>query len=179
MSNLIITVISIALVAVASLTGAYYSGQAFLDGQAKARANSLIQGAEQIAGAWHMYAIDNGAIYTMTDMLFRDGTATNLVPKYLAQLPRFSFIDRHATYEYYLTPARFSSPGGFNWQHPNSDLIVALGLPDKVCKQINLIAKGSATVGPNYSTITTKTYFQPFACVVYGASTYIFIYRMF
>ena len=52
MSNLIVTVIAIALVAVASLMGAYYGGSAFLEGSAKANASTLVNQGQQITGAW-------------------------------------------------------------------------------------------------------------------------------
>ena len=60
MANLIITVISIALVAVAALMGAYYGGTAFMDGQTRATANAIIQQAEQIKGAYLMYLASGG-----------------------------------------------------------------------------------------------------------------------
>lgn len=84
MANLIITVISIALVAVAALMGAYYGGTAFMDGQTKAYVNTALSDIEQAAGAANMYFLNE-----------RDGVATfptgnqsnvatlYLVPKYL------------------------------------------------------------------------------------------------
>lgn len=52
MANLIVTVIAIALVAVASLMGAYYGGAAFLQGAERANAASLVAQGQQMAGAW-------------------------------------------------------------------------------------------------------------------------------
>ncbi len=57
MANLIITVIAIVLVAVASLMGAYYGGQAFLSGGDAARATALVNQASQIAGAYDLYSV--------------------------------------------------------------------------------------------------------------------------
>ena len=63
MANLIITVISIALVAVAALMGVYFGGGAFLNGAAQADANRIIKQADQIQGAWSLQATYNGGIY--------------------------------------------------------------------------------------------------------------------
>ena len=59
MANLIITVIAIALVAVASLMGAYYGGSAFLNNTASANAATVLNQGAQIAGAWQAYLGDN------------------------------------------------------------------------------------------------------------------------
>ena len=59
MANLIITVIAIALVAVASLMGAYYGGAAFLNNQSAANASTVLNESQQIAGAWQSYLGDN------------------------------------------------------------------------------------------------------------------------
>ena len=63
MANLIVTVIAIALVAIASLMGAYYGGQAFLKGSVKANANSYINQGSQIAGAFALFVNEaNGQV---------------------------------------------------------------------------------------------------------------------
>lgn len=59
MSNLIITIISIALVAVAALVGVYYGGQAFHSSQAKGRANALVSQVQQYLAAANLYLLDN------------------------------------------------------------------------------------------------------------------------
>lgn len=51
MSNLIITIISIALVAVAAIMGAYYGGSAFTQNTTQVAANSIINEAQQILSA--------------------------------------------------------------------------------------------------------------------------------
>jgi hypothetical protein len=80
MANLIITVIAIALVAVASLMGAYYGGTAFVEGQAKAQANTLITQSEQIAAAWTMRATDDAGAWGQYDV-------ANLATRYLQAAP--------------------------------------------------------------------------------------------
>jgi hypothetical protein len=59
MANLIITVIAIALVAVAALMGAYYGGSAYLNNQNAADASIVLNEGAQIAGAWNAYLGDN------------------------------------------------------------------------------------------------------------------------
>ena len=87
MANLIITVIAIALVAIASLMGAYYGGAAFLNNQSAANASTVLNQAQQIAGAWNAYLSDNLNV-PPTTLDGSDGASTNLVgQKYLAQIP--------------------------------------------------------------------------------------------
>jgi hypothetical protein len=58
-ANLIITVIAIALVAVASFMGAYYGGSAYLNDSALANASSVLNDAIQLSAAWNAYLGDN------------------------------------------------------------------------------------------------------------------------
>ncbi|MCV6599041.1 MAG: hypothetical protein OIF36_00965 [Alphaproteobacteria bacterium] len=66
MANLIITIIAIALVAVAALMGAYYGGTAFNQGQEQAERSTLMNEAAQVSAAIVMYnameddTFDNG-----------------------------------------------------------------------------------------------------------------------
>ena len=60
MFSLIITIISIALVAALALATLYYGGSAFSQGSAKANAASIIEQAQQIAGANTLFANNVG-----------------------------------------------------------------------------------------------------------------------
>jgi hypothetical protein len=60
MFSLIITIISIALVAALALASIYYGGNAFTSGSAKSAAAAVVNQAQQISAAWVMYANDNG-----------------------------------------------------------------------------------------------------------------------
>jgi len=64
MFSLIITIISIALVAALAVATLYYGGSAFSQGSAKAVADTIITQAQQIAGANTLYANDNGGSYS-------------------------------------------------------------------------------------------------------------------
>jgi len=68
MANLIITIISIALVAIAALMGAYYGGTAFLNGQAKANANASVSQGEQQVAAWSVYTADRSGNWTLASI---------------------------------------------------------------------------------------------------------------
>ena len=71
MFNLIVAVISIALIAAMAAASIFYGGTAFGEGTAKAQAATLINNGQQISGAQHLYRIDNSgnratAIATLT-----------------------------------------------------------------------------------------------------------------
>ena len=83
MANLIITVVSIALVAVAALMGAYFGGAAFLAGAAQADANRIIKQADQVQAAWSLHATYNSG-------LFQTVSVSDLATggKYLSEVPK-------------------------------------------------------------------------------------------
>ena len=83
MANLIITIISIGLVAVAAIMGAYYGGTAFIQGQAKAYANTAVTQGDQIAAAWSVYAAQNGGGFNNIS----DVSTLSSSPTYLASIP--------------------------------------------------------------------------------------------
>lgn len=83
MFSLIITIISIALVAALAVATIYYGGSAFSSGSAKAVAATIVSNAQQVTGANVLYANDNSGAYATA-------TATSngsLVPAYLASFP--------------------------------------------------------------------------------------------
>jgi hypothetical protein len=91
MFSLIITIISIALVAALALATIYYGGTAFNKGSAEAKASQLINEGQQINGAVAMNKADaaSGAITAAGDV-FDEATAglsTLVASKYLAQVP--------------------------------------------------------------------------------------------
>jgi hypothetical protein len=89
MANLIITVISIALVAVAALMGAYYGGSAFMDGQKKAEANKMINVMQQTEGAYNLCIAQepNGQSPDGPCQLSDSGNGTLESKKYLSSDP--------------------------------------------------------------------------------------------
>jgi hypothetical protein len=59
MFNLIVAVISIALIAAMAAASIFYGGEAFSNSTAKAQASTLVNNGQQISGAQQLYMIDN------------------------------------------------------------------------------------------------------------------------
>jgi type II secretory pathway pseudopilin PulG len=83
MANLIITIIAIALVAIAALMGAYYGGTAFNKGQEKAKASSIMNQAAQIQAAIQMWRVDHGTDFQsdLADLDDADAAYLSSVPE--------------------------------------------------------------------------------------------------
>lgn len=72
MFSLIITIISIALVAALAVATIYYGGSAFTQGTAKANAAALVSAGQQINGALTLSANDNGGVRADATSLVTD-----------------------------------------------------------------------------------------------------------
>lgn len=83
MFSLIITIISIALVAALAVATIYYGGSAFTQGTAKANASALVSAGQQITGALTLYANDNGGARADSAEL----TAAGVNGAYLSAMP--------------------------------------------------------------------------------------------
>jgi hypothetical protein len=83
MFSLIITIISIALVAALAVATIYYGGSAFTQGTAKASASAFVAAGQQVNGALTLFANDNGGARA-TDV------AALVAGKYLAAAPSVS-----------------------------------------------------------------------------------------
>lgn len=160
MTNLIVTIISIILVAVAAMMGTYYAGEAFYNGQAKAKANSIVNAANQIEGAIRIWAATNMKSNTdFPDWNSTTGASSQLISAYLVQMPR-PFEDKK--FELLMvdssgniapltsngtTYGPISAPGYFMGLYmrldntPSTDSI-------PLCREINRISVGNTTV-PN------------------------------
>lgn len=69
MFSLIITIISIALVAVLALATLYYGGKAFLQGQATSNAAKVINQGQQVSGAYALYVTEQEAVTDINGLL--------------------------------------------------------------------------------------------------------------
>lgn len=77
MFNLIVAVISIALIAAMAAASIFYGGTAFGSGTAQAQASTLINNGQQISGAQQLYMIDNsGNRNSVNDMTAANGLVT-------------------------------------------------------------------------------------------------------
>lgn len=91
MANLIITIISIALVAVAAIMGAYYGGVAFLEGQAKSRAVKVINDLTQLEAAIKFYGVNNAGTKIIPSAPFYNPVGGNwnvFIPTYMNSAPK-------------------------------------------------------------------------------------------
>ena len=86
MFSLIITIISIALVAALALATIYYGGSAFNKGSADAKASQFINEGQQLTGAITMNKAD--ATADTTGSVVAATTVSGLAPKYLSQIPQ-------------------------------------------------------------------------------------------
>ena len=84
MFSMIITIISIALVAALALATLYYGAQYYNDGQAKASATKTLQQGNQITGALELYKADKGALPTGTSDDIKNALLSN---QYLTSWP--------------------------------------------------------------------------------------------
>jgi type II secretory pathway pseudopilin PulG len=87
MFSLIITIISIALVAALAVATIYYGGSAFTQGTAKANASALVSAGQQVSGALTLYANDKGGARATLANLTDTSTAVNPGGAYLSAAP--------------------------------------------------------------------------------------------
>lgn len=88
MFSLIITIISIALVAALALATLYYGGQAFNKGSAEAEATKAINEAQQVAGAIQLFRADLASgMLVIPDQKDRENLGDVITAGYLKQLP--------------------------------------------------------------------------------------------
>lgn len=205
MANLIITIISIALVAVAALMGAYYGGQAYQNAQAKAKANEIINSANQIAGAIQVWRTQN----LKTDQSYphwNPPSSSTLIPSYMTSIPavrldttqNFSLLKlgTGGNVGPLISPLFGDGSGSTSSEGELPSparlfgmyLSVSINPPSQVCKEINRIATGSETAGMGANAWGTGGNYTPsmlfstykFRCVLdddYLPGTEYFIYR--
>ncbi len=144
MFQLIVAVISIALIAVLAIASIYYGGTAFNQGQMKGQVTALVNAGQQLAGAQALYSTDFGAKAT---------GLTALVPAYVVTEPS--------------KPAAATGA----WSVNGTSASIALGLTGdalrdfciEVSKQSGVIATDAATA------ITADLVGKQFGCV--GSAT--------
>ena len=177
MSQLLIVILSIAMMSALLIAGAWYGGGKWLEGGSLAQAEQLINTAQQIAQAWHAYAQENDT-YEMPDYNWYNGN-DDLVPKYMASWPSLGMIKGQGTVpNHYMN---FLGLQSGNWGY---GIVKAIGIPIKICQQVEVIAKGTATVEalyaqPSVLTPQFKELLKPFRCFANYPNTGDFFYRVF
>lgn len=127
MFSLIISIISIALVAALAAATVYFGGAAFNKGTAGADASAFVNAGQQIAGAFTLAATDG---VTATSV-------NSLSPNYLAQVPTY----KGATLVLNPTENAGSAPADILAQS-----YVAVEVSSQVCTEIHNKATGETTL---------------------------------
>lgn len=176
MANLIITVISIALVAVAALMGAYYGGSAFMEGQEKAKVNRLVSAWEQTSAAVTLYKAETGndLASQAPDQYAWRGFDDFLVPKYLSQAPFPNTSDNEIFSNFTLNQYISLRSGNSNDPNDGGGYFMSVGVGTdetndgakellRVCKKISQLSRGE-NASPIAMTDYTLTNFGKFDC---------------
>lgn len=87
MFSLIISIISIALVAALAAATVYFGGAAFNKGSAGADASTFVNSGQQIAGAFTLAAADGYTVSTVADL--QNGSSVTGNNVYLSQIPTY------------------------------------------------------------------------------------------
>jgi len=161
MFQLIVAVISIALVAVLAIASTYYGGTAFTQSQQKAQITALVNAGEQIAGANALYVTDWGQSAATVNALVVGANNTT----YLASAP----VD--------------SAASAGQWQIGALQATVALkygGTPsaDTFCTAVDVQSGQTVSGGTTmYLAATTLPLGVQFGCVGTNA-TPVFAFRL-
>ncbi len=97
MFSLIITIISIALVAALAVATIYYGGSAFTQGTAKANASALVSAAQQVVGANTLFQNDNGGTHAEDITALTGGNYLAATPSLPASVTIFSLASGKVT----------------------------------------------------------------------------------
>ena len=172
MFNLIVAVISIALIAAMAAASIFYGGSAFGSGTAQAQASTLVNNGQQISGAQQLYMIDNSGN--------RAATIGGLTPQYLQALPTAPSNSTGASSAD--TGAwEISADGTFAYIPLNTAHAGANTSPaDTVCQEI--VAQGGALLDAAATTLAAASVLgtgageinlgdDQFGCVVDGADS--------
>ena len=136
MFSLIITIISIALVAALALATIYYGGSAFNKGSADAKASQFINEGQQLTGAIAMNKADAQADSTGT--VVQASTVSGLATKYLSQIP-----------------TGWDSTAAIGAGGDATSVVTRAAVRDDVCASINAKA-GLASVVATQADVTTQ-----------------------
>lgn len=148
MFSLIITIISIALVAALAVAGVFHGGAAFTSGTAKANAATIVNQAQQITGANALYANDNAGTFATDPSTLQSGG-------YLTSVP---------------TPVAVVSTNAYSVSTANIVTLDLASTASEVCRQVNKSIGLAATIP------TTQPASQ-YGCWDVGEGALAFFYR--
>lgn len=147
MFSLIISIISIALVAALAAATVYFGGAAFNKGSAGADASTFINAGQQVAGAFTLASADGHTVTTVAK-LGGDATETNN-EVYLAQIPSYKG-----------TPLSLDTT--------NQEYVTIASVSGQICDEINKRAHGNAY---DFDKIKTAGVTGLYGCVSTGADS--------
>ena len=156
MFSLIISIISIALVAALAAATVYFGGAAFNKGSAGADASAFINAGQQIAGAFTLAAADGYTVSSVSEL--QSGSASTGNNVYLSQIPAY----KGDTLDTIVTQGTKS--------------YVSTVVSDQVCREVN-----DRAVGKNVTAPAALENVELFGCVtadVSGTSTSTSYYKV-
>lgn len=149
MFSLIITVISIALVAALAVSSLYFGGDAFNAGSDKAKAATIVNQASQINGGNTLYRLDTGS-YAAT-------VATLVTEDYLGA-----------------APTNDDATAGTEWALSDDEVTLPVG-SDKVCEELATQGGGELDIAGGTGPSTKAEVAGQFGCFSdSGTNTFVF-----
>lgn len=149
MFSLIITIISIALVAALALATLYYGGSSFNKGAASAKATEILNQAQQLKGAMAVYRADHGKWATNLDELVAKGYLKS-IPSTVAQAPARGLM------------ASAYAAQTLTWAMPQEGVptFTLSGVDNlDVCKDVNLKSRGdNGVLVKAYTDLSTQCF---------------------
>lgn len=149
MFSLIITIISIALVAALALATLYYGGNSFNKGSAAAKATEIVNQSEQLRGAMALYRVDHGTWpLTLNELVAKN--YLKAIPTTLAQGPRVELAQTAQAAQ------------TLTWTMPQEGVptvtLTNVGSLD-VCREVNLKARGdNGVLRQAYTALSTQCF---------------------
>lgn len=136
MFSLIVTVISIALVAVLALATLYYGSRTADEAAAKARATTLVNQGEQITAAARLFYVEQGRTPDSLAQLVETGYLNAIPVPVGLQVAKFSLISE-----------AYAADTSWTWDAPTQSLALVRAIGDStVCAQVNRISYDRAVV---------------------------------
>ena len=151
MVNLIITLISIALIAIVAVAALYNGGDAFRQGSANASAAQLVNAGQQISAANELYALNNNGAYPSDISLLTNNNA------YLSSLPKI--------------PDGFQIETTMPFATLNANVVtIPMNVEDReeVCLKVNEKAGYVNDTIPLFSSAPTDIMDKTFGCLIDG-----------
>lgn len=154
MFSLIITIISIALVAALALATLYFGGDAFERGSSEAQASKLVLQSQQISGALSLYEIDHGSLPNTSDLSFLTQVSPVTGKVYLKQIPLASLQEPS------LVSTALANTAMWRLVPETKTIYTQAPVSAEVCRKVNERVRGDDGVLSVVSTTYTTQCFE-------------------